>query len=504
MLVILVVFGVIMGVQRLLCSPFERKIREVQNTEEALVFRKQLRRLRTILFVVCLSVYFLIVLWINFGINELDTDTLYSSFLCICLGAVMLIYYLQQQKKYGEFIGNISTLNKREFLAHHNHYALFLRGFENDDYAKENELSNRKFFEKFSEYKFMEILQTKIPTCAIGMTKEADSPYGATRVYVDDISWKDDVRELMDKASSIYILVDDRPSCIWEIEQSKELLEKTFFIIEDKEKYENVRKCIVHENIFPEIPLSLSEVPHLSLCFDNGIFKFEPFDNTVEHYANYLQITIPDNDNRHRKGCLLGLGLLIILIMAISTIDKCERRKNSYQQLYDQYHSLTKNQNYETEMPIMYRVYTAEDKTCSIEAPSGMKHMPKEDGKKLSLINSSNSFFITVSYEKMNDLALLDINNSQEYAKAVYEFYKNDWETSGIELIEESDWSRGDYVSFSVSTRGEEVYYKVYTLTEKSHLVQVTFGMLSDSYEKYSQEIERMVNSFTFLVNSNE
>ena len=99
---------------------------------------------------------------------------------------------------------------------------------------------------------------------------------------------------------------------------------------------------------------------------------------------------------------------------------------------------------------------------------------------------------------------MLDINNSHEYAKAVYEFYKNDWETSGIELIEESDWSRGDYVSFSVSTRGEEVYYKVYTLTEKSHLVQVTFGMLSDSYEKYSQEIERMVNSFTFLVNSNE
>lgn len=161
MLVILVVFGVIMGVQRLLCSPFERKIREAQNTEEALVFRKQLRRLRTILFVVCLSVYFLIVLWINFGINELDADTLYSSILCICLGAVMLIYFLQQQKKYGEFIGNISTLNKCEFLAHHKHYALFLRGFVKDDYAKENELSNRKFLEKFSEYKFMEILQTK-------------------------------------------------------------------------------------------------------------------------------------------------------------------------------------------------------------------------------------------------------------------------------------------------------------------------------------------------------
>ena len=498
MLVILIVFGIFMGVQRLLCSPFERRIRKAQNTEETLIFRKQLRRIRTTLFVVFISVYILILLWINFGVEEPDSDTLQSSILCICLGTVMLIYFLQQQKKYSEFVGNISILSKNDYLAQHNQYALFLRGFEKDDYAKENTLSNRKLLDKFSEYKFMEILQTKIPACAIGMTKEADSPYGATRVYVDDSSWKDDVRDLMDKANSIYILVDDRPSCIWEIEQSKELLGKTFFIIEDKEKYENVRKCIVDGNIFPEIPSSFSDKPHLSLRFENSMCLFEPFENTVEHYANFLQISFPNNDNRHRKGCFLGLGLIIVLIIIVLSIDKCDRRKTSYRQLYEQYNSLTKDQDYDTEIPIMYRIYKAKDKSCSIEAPYGMKPMLTEEGKKLSLINNSNTFSIAVSYEKKSDLALLGINNAQEYAKAIYEDFKDDWETTEIELIEESNWSRGYYVCFSFSKRGEYVYYKVYTLTEKSHFIQVTFGVLSDSYKKYFQEIERMANSFTF------
>ena len=369
MLIILILFGIFVGIQRLLNKSIERNIHKAHNTEEALVYRKRLKLIRTIFYAVFISIYILVVFWINFGGREIDSNTLFSSFLAIFLGIIMLIYFLRQQKNYEKFVGNISTLSKKEYLTLYKHFAIFLRAFEDDDYADEELLFKRKSFKKFSEYKFMEIAQTKMPTCAIGMTKETDSPCGATRVYVDDTSWKDDVRELMDKADAIYILVNDRPSCIWEIEQCIDMLEKTYFIIDDKENYENVRKSTEYLNLFPEIPLHLSNVPHIYLRFYKCLFIFEPFENTGDNYANILQVPVPENGDSLRNGCLFGLALIIILISILFQISSCERRNYLLEEYYKQYKYPSGILDYKNEGSIIYDIDTVENYDSSVEDP---------------------------------------------------------------------------------------------------------------------------------------
>ncbi len=114
---------------------------------------------------------------------------------------------------------------------------------------------------------------------------------GAVRVYVNNQTWKEDVKELMEKANTTFILVNDRTSCIWEIEQSSSLLGKTIFIIDDKRKYINV--CLSLNNIanLPEIPDYYKDTEHLILRYEKTIgFIFEPFENSSESYARLLRI----------------------------------------------------------------------------------------------------------------------------------------------------------------------------------------------------------------------
>ncbi len=293
MLEIIIVFAIYVGLQKLLDKPIEKKIKAAKNTEEAIKQRKRLKHVRALFFVVYLTAYLIFSFWISFGVGEQDTNAVIQSIKGLAMGTVMLYQYLRQQKKYKEFMGNVSTYGKTEYLEQNERFAIFLRGFDEDDYAKESDLSKGNSSEKFSEYKFMGLLQQRIPVCAIGMTKEADSPYGATRVYVDDVSWKEDVRELMEKAEEIYILVNDRTSCIWEIEQSAEMLQKTVFIIEEREKYENVRAQIKATLALPDIPEDLAASPHITLRYHQDSTQFEPFENTIESYAHILQMPVP-------------------------------------------------------------------------------------------------------------------------------------------------------------------------------------------------------------------
>lgn len=150
-------------------------------------------------------------------------------------------------------------------------FILFLRGFDRDNYgAKYTEKVNESFF---SEKIFAEHMP--MPLYAVGMTKELTSPIGATRVYLNDESWKEDVLFLMKKAYAIFILVNKKPSCIWEIEQSEKMLEKTCFLIDNMEQYCSVRDRLKGIIEFPDyftldatLPLSIRFVD--SPCQENG------------------------------------------------------------------------------------------------------------------------------------------------------------------------------------------------------------------------------------------
>ena len=100
----------------------------------------------------------------------------------------------------------------------------------------------------------MKTLQKSINVVAVGMTKEISSPEGgAQRVYLNDDTWQKDVKLMMEKAYKIVILVNDRDSCIWEIEQSAEMQDKTVYIVDDLMKFNNVRNILNSPNYLPEI-----------------------------------------------------------------------------------------------------------------------------------------------------------------------------------------------------------------------------------------------------------
>lgn len=125
------------------------------------------------------------------------------------------------------------------------------------------------------------------------MTKEIEAPFGADRVYLDDYSWKNDVKLMMDRAVCIIVEINDKPSCIWEIEQCENYPRKTFFLITDIEKYKNV-----YNSIIEKLPFVGKGFPHPDsitsiLCFTfprlGKLNKLEfEFENNI---ASYNEIT---------------------------------------------------------------------------------------------------------------------------------------------------------------------------------------------------------------------
>lgn len=189
-------------------------------------------------------------------------------------------------------MGNVSSLNKESFLNKYSRFALFLRGFENDNYEKDPfALTISK---NFSEYNFVKELKQYIPVCAIGMTKESDAPLGAQRIYVSDETWKSDVLELMNRSNLIFILLNDRPSCIWEIEQSHDVMYKTCFIINDIDKYNSVRNRLIGKIDFPDVSKMKTETPFALRMVDipiiirtnDGVGDTDRITTIIQNFTN--------------------------------------------------------------------------------------------------------------------------------------------------------------------------------------------------------------------------
>ena len=115
------------------------------------------------------------------------------------------------------------------------------------------------------------------------MTKELEQPSGAKRLYLNDSTWREDVKELMEKSIAIIILMNDKESCVWEIEQSATMLEKTYFFIDTFEKYCNIKEKTQAILNFPE--LNESALPLLIHFKGNGIIKM-PYHNNVYDYRS--------------------------------------------------------------------------------------------------------------------------------------------------------------------------------------------------------------------------
>ena len=176
----------------------------------------------------------------------------------------------------------------KQTLSETNTFVLYLRGFEKDNYSDKFRLSFTKP-KGFSEYNFTKIVSKKYLCAAIGMTIELDAPLGAKRIYVDDNTWKNNVMDLIDKAKIVFILVNNRPSCLWEIESSAGYLDKTVFIVDNPVKYVLVQEEVKEIIHFPVIPsLSMSN-RFFYLKNRNGIFEYHEYNNTRKGYQKLFE-----------------------------------------------------------------------------------------------------------------------------------------------------------------------------------------------------------------------
>lgn len=273
-------------------SPIILKIENANTMKEAFAYRTRLR-----LFRYGFSFAFILLLWlcVIFFCFFLDkSDLVYPSFvigkivwydlLNLAFLTTILMPFVIYFRKLN---GNISLYTKSTFLKKRKTFILFLRGFRSDDYSSYDLLKDTKVhYGFFSEYRFVESYKkhiSHIPLCAVGMTKEADSPLGATRIYIEDATWKEDVLELMEKAFMIYILVDDRPSCVWEIAQSSKFLNKTVFMVDSEKKYNHVRTMLGNPKFFPEV------IGMNSFYIRNGNeTEVQSFINTIGGYEDII------------------------------------------------------------------------------------------------------------------------------------------------------------------------------------------------------------------------
>lgn len=265
----------------------QRRIDAAPNVLEASEIRKVLLRKRKWTLVIYFAIAILICLLICIAsclfIYESHSFRYLLTFLVI---AFVLFIQLHYERSKQDLYGNISFMTSEAYLAENPEFYLYLRGFEDDVLFREKHEKRESL--KFREAGLAEAIEYGIglPLCALGMTKEVDSPIGAVRVYVDDEDWQEKVLLLMNKAERIFILINSRKSCLWEIGQARTMKDKIVFIVDSMEKYVEVREKFGDEFEMPEPPAG------------DGLFFFEPggpakaFADTLDGYLSVLNLSL--------------------------------------------------------------------------------------------------------------------------------------------------------------------------------------------------------------------
>lgn len=167
------------------------------------------------------------------------------------------------------------------------HFALYLRGFSRDDYSETTEhLQKTSKSESFSEGRFIHLLKQYIPVYAVGMTKELEGPHGASRVYLNDSEWEQEVEALMSKATLIVILLNESDSCIWEIQQARKYKDKIVYICDNQDKLVKVRQKL---NVLREggIPIGV-KADTATFTDSKGLSTTMPIAHSDKDYSKFI------------------------------------------------------------------------------------------------------------------------------------------------------------------------------------------------------------------------
>ena len=227
MLEIIILCGLFLGINALIKRFFVKRIGKSATAKHSVRLRKSYRFCR-----ICLKTLFIIfmiaeIVYIFANMSEHYTYGILRMNIASIFIMLMALAYMSLP---------ISGMTMDKFNEN-KPFALYLRGFATDMYEpsaidnvmtaykaskglryKKDELNMKNGI--FSEQMFFHEIRRYLPAYSVGMTKELEAPEGTKRIYLDDDTWQEDVKRLIEHASKVFILVNPSDNCIWEIKTS--------------------------------------------------------------------------------------------------------------------------------------------------------------------------------------------------------------------------------------------------------------------------------------------
>ncbi len=287
-LLIIVAISLFWGLFTLLKNLYDLRARKIinraKNIEQATQIRRRLLKLRTISLRTLIALSLVGYVWVVWEYPDVGL-----SFLVVFVVCSVIIYtQIVHEKSKSRLYGNLSYTMAEDFLKKEEDYTLYLRGFDDDVPFKK---TNYAPASKLNEALLAEAIEygLNVPMYALGMTKEIDSPVGARRLYVNDDDWQEIVVQLMQRTKHIFILVSNRMSCLWEIEQARTMKDKVVFIVDDIDIYNEVRKLFGEAFSMPEPPQDSTQ-KFFFRCGEEPV----AFEDSINGYLSIINLTLAE------------------------------------------------------------------------------------------------------------------------------------------------------------------------------------------------------------------
>ena len=240
-----------------------------------------------------------VVLWVVLLVNAVEVNK-YIAITVLCGGGGLLLHLLSSLS----LPMNFMTMEK--FLSKERFFVLYLRGFISDNYTPSMEksadtVSNAEPWKTKINSEEKEINPNQLTlnekslakawkryyrTYSVGRPEELESPEGTKRIYLDNDSWQEDAKTLMDLAKYILVCIHPNDNCIWEIRQCNTLFpEKTIYYVDDINNL-----GVVREKMGEELPVCLKSEEidhnHMMAYKKNGETIVKSYSNTDDGLAN--------------------------------------------------------------------------------------------------------------------------------------------------------------------------------------------------------------------------
>lgn len=118
-------------------------------------------------------------------------------------------------------------------------FVLYLRSFIDD---KKTQKRVSALDTSSEEETIVQVMSDIAPVYAIGDPRDQYMPNGASRIYVDDVHWKEAVRELSKKAVVVVLRLGETNSFWWEVKMTleNEFYKKLLFIVPSTDSFKDV------------------------------------------------------------------------------------------------------------------------------------------------------------------------------------------------------------------------------------------------------------------------